>query len=441
MPLPPMLAIEPLDPGRKQHPNQEVAITQVYRTTMMRSNVMERPNPAVFHRLYGRKKLKVTYYGSDFLDYALMILLNALVIIFSYGFSSAMSISGLALCIFMFVAFIVRHGVELKIPVILRQPQEIAYMLVYKLQNLRLVYFIALGLIVLENFLIAATPNLPHHVELMRKIAFSLFYIHFIFITIFRTVSLIDHLAKRELVREVLMQTPWRRVIKEKTNIILEIMHAWCTGILTHIVSIAPWYLIITFFKFSVIFLPVICVINLIIQLKWYQLFNAWFYRDHWLGHNSEFEFTYLHGPHHDAIPCGMIALSDNGFLEGFTRFMIGSPVPFYNPIISFIVYTFDIKTDIDLHQYIPGIFPKLSKREIEGLQHSTHHYGPLEPYSLGSKELEGPEQHVNRNKWIFPDELRNAIKLDEELTGFRWDNPTYRRTLRLWDKYQNAIR
>ncbi|MBZ5522041.1 MAG: hypothetical protein LAP21_07340, partial [Acidobacteriia bacterium] len=154
MPLPPMLAIEPLDPGRKQHPNQEVAITQVYRTTMMRSNVMERPNPAVFHRLYGRKKLKVTYYGSDFLDYALMILLNALVIIFSYGFSSAMSISGLALCIFMFVAFIVRHGVELKIPVILRQPQEIAYMLVYKLQNLRLVYFIALGLIVLENFLI-----------------------------------------------------------------------------------------------------------------------------------------------------------------------------------------------------------------------------------------------------------------------------------------------
>jgi hypothetical protein len=399
---------------------------------------MERPNPAVFHRLYGKKKPKVTYYGSDFLDYALMILLNALVIIFSYGPGSAMSIAGLALCAFMFGAFIVRHGVDLRIPVILRKPQEILYMLIYKLQNLRLIYFIALGLIVLENYLIAATPHLPHHVQLMRTIALYLFYIHFMFITIFRTVSLIDHLGKKELVREVLMQTPWRRVIKEKTNIALEIVHAWCTGVLTHIVSIAPWYLIITHSSFSVIFLPVICVINVIIQLKWYQLFNAWFYRDHWLGHHSEFEFVYLHGPHHDAIPCGMIALSENGFLEGFMRFMIGAPVPFHNPIVSFLVYTFDIKTDIELHQYIPGIFPKLSKKQIAGGQHSTHHYGPLEPYSLGSKEVEKPPQNVERYKWIFPDGLRNAIKLDEELTGFRWDNPTYRRTLGMWDKYQS---
>jgi hypothetical protein len=36
-----------------------------------------------------------------------------------------------------------------------------------------------------------------------------------------------------------------------------------------------------------------------------------------------------------------------------------------------------------------------------------------------------------------LPDELSNSIKLDEELTGFRWDNPTYRKTLSLYDKYQ----
>lgn len=400
---------------------------------------MEKPDPAFYHKLYGTRKLKVTYYGSDFLDYALMILLSALVISFCYGPRSIMAIAGLALCFFMLMAFVVRHGIIIRAPVIVRKPEEILYMLIYKVQNLRPIYFIAVALLALENLWIAATPTLPHHVGLMQRIGLYLFFLHFILITVFRTASLVDHLIKRELVREVLVQTAWKRTVKEKTNIVLEIIHAWCTGVLTHIVSLAPWYLIITSLHFSVIILPVTCAAGFLIQLKWYQLFNSWFYRDHWLGHNSELDFIYLHGPHHDAIPCGMIALAENGFLEGFLRFIIGSPVAFYNPITSFLVYTFDIKTDIELHQYIPGIFPRLSRGQIESTQHSTHHYGPIEPYSLGSKELHEPEEVVKRHKWLFPEELRNAIKLDEELTGFRWDNATYRQTLRLWDKYQNA--
>lgn len=402
-------------------------------------------NPAIFHKLYGKKQPKVTYYARDFLDYLFMILLNAMVVGFSYRSDRVTSAAGVALCAFMLVAFIVRHGVELSVPVVLRKPQEILYMFAYKLQNLRSLYFVSLGLLLLENFLIAATPNWPHHVELMHRIALYLFYIHLLFITGFRTVILIGHLAKKELVREVLMQTPWRRVIREKTNITLEIVHAYCTGVLTHMVSIAPWFLVIFYAKFSVIFLPVVCLINIVIQLKWYKVFNAWFYRDHWLGHNSEFEFIFLHGPHHDAIPSGMIAVAENGFLEGFTRFTIGAPIQFYNPIVSFLFYTFDIKVDIELHQYIPGLFPKLTRRQIESAQHSTHHYGPLEPYSLASKDIESetsgigdPEGSTQESgKWIA-DEIRNSIRLDEELTGFQWDNATHRKTLSLWDKYQS---
>ena len=166
---------------------------------------MKKPNPAIFHKLYGEKKPKVTYYARDFIDYVLMILLCILVVSLSYGFGHAMSMIGLGLCAVMLVAFIIRHGIELRVPVILRKPQEVFYMVVYKLQNLKLIYFTAIGLLLLENILIAATPNLPHHVELTRKVALYLFYIHFIFITAFRTVILADHLAKKELVREVLM--------------------------------------------------------------------------------------------------------------------------------------------------------------------------------------------------------------------------------------------
>jgi hypothetical protein len=197
---------------------------------------------------------------------------------------------------------------------------------------------------------------------------------------------------------------------------------------------------VITYSRFSVIFLPVVCSINIVVQLKWLKAINAWFYRDHWLGHNSELEFIFLHGTHHDAIPSGLIAVAENGFLEGFLRFTIGSPVPFYNPIISFLVYTAEIKKDIEAHQYIPGVYPRLPRATMEVSQHSTHHYGPIEPYSFGVKlDLAGVSDDYKKSfaRFLIPDELTNSAKLDEELTGFKWDNPTYRRTLSLYDKYQ----
>jgi hypothetical protein len=140
-------------------------------------------DPAVFHKLYGSKKPRIAYFGRDFLDYLLMIALSALVISLSYGVSHVMSIAGFALCAVMLATFVIRHGIELRVPLILRRPQDVVYMFVYKLQNLKPIYFVALGLLLLENALIVLTPNLPHHVELMRTIALWLFYIHFISIT------------------------------------------------------------------------------------------------------------------------------------------------------------------------------------------------------------------------------------------------------------------
>ena len=400
---------------------------------------MNTNSPAVFHQLYGARKPKVTYYGSDFLDYTLMVAISAVVVVLAYGPRHVMAWIGVALCVFELVTFTIRHGVEFSVPAIVRKPLDVFYMLVYKIRNLRPMYLITIGLLLLENVLIAKTPGLPHHVELMRRIAVYLFYFHFISITGYRTAILIDHLAKRELVREVLMQTPWRRVIREKTNITLEILHAYGTGVLTHILLIVPWYLVIKYSRFSAIFLPAICALNVLVHLKWVKAFNAWFYRDHWLAHNSECEFLFLHGTHHDAIPSGLIAVAENGFLEGVMRFTLGSPVAFYSPIVSFLVYMSDVKTDITLHQYIPGIYPRLSRRVLETFQHSKHHYGQLEPYGMAIKvDQPGSSSDYSNMFPGLPEELRNSALLDEELTGFEWDNPTYRQILALWDKYQS---
>lgn len=405
---------------------------------------MRKLDPAVFHHLYGAHKPRAVYYGKDFLDYVLMMVITALIIVLSYGTGHVMTFVGLTLCAFALIVFPMRHGVELRVPLILRRPQDVFYTLLYKVQNLPLLYPIAIAVLLLENLLIAATPRLPHNVELMRNIALVLFYAHFLIITGYRTAVLIAHLRKKEHARRVLMETPWKRVIGEKTNMTLEILHAYGTGVLTHLVLITPWFLVLKYAKFSLLFMPVVVAVNIFIHLKWLKATNAWFYRDHWLGHNSELEFIYIHGTHHDAIPCALIGVAGNGFLEGFFRGTMAFPIPFYNPLVPFLVYSYEIKQDMELHQYIPGIFPKMPKRAVEIGQHSTHHYGRLEPYSIAIKLDQAmiPEKmkafyRTSRIGKLFPDELMNSLKLDEQLNGFEWDNATHRNTLKLWDKYQ----
>jgi hypothetical protein len=395
-------------------------------------------DPAVFHRMYGAKKPRVNYYGRDFLDYTLMILLTGAVVALVYGVRHPVSIAGFVLCAFTLAMFIVRHGVEFRIPVILRRPQDVVFMAVYKIQNLRPWYPIALGVLLLENYLIVLTPRLPHYTGLMHKVALTLFFLHLGSITVYRTVILFAHLAKKEHVREVLMQTPWKRVINEKTNITLEILHAYATGLLAHILLIAPWYLVVKYANFSLIFLPATLAVHAFIHVRWLKGYNAWFYRDHWVGHNSELEFLYLHGSHHDAIPSALIAVADSGFLEGFLRFAVSSPIAFYSPLLSFLIYMFDVKSDIDMHQYIPGVYPKLSRKILEVFQHSTHHYGRLEPYGISMKlDQPGISEAFKKRFALMPEDMRNSFKLEEELSGFEWNNPTHLNTLSLWDKYQ----
>lgn len=396
-----------------------------------------KPDVAAFHALYGTRQPRAVYYKRDFADYVLMLALSALVIGVTYGTRHVFSVAGFALCALALVMFLTRHGFELNVPLLLRRPQDVLWMFVYKVRNLSAPYLVAVAVLLLENVAIAATPRLPHHVELVRTVALWLFYVHFLAITVFRTIILIDHLRKKELVRDVLMQTTWKRMVAGRTAISREIVHAYCTGLLAHIILIAPWYLVIRYSSFSVIFLPVVCAINVFVHIRWMKTINAWFYRDHWLGHNSELEFLWLHGSHHDAIPSAMIAVAENGLLEGFLRLSMGTPVTFYNPLMSFLIMTAEIKMDMEAHQYIPGVYPRLPMKVMEVSQHSTHHYGSIEPYSFGIKvDQPGREAEFRHLFAGLPDELKNSAKLDEALTGFVWENPTHKRIMSLYQKY-----
>ena len=399
---------------------------------------MQDSDTAHFTKLYGVRKPRTMYYAKDFVDYVIMLTVSTLIVAFGFGVRHVLSIAWFVLVPFMLAMFVVRHGVELKVPLILRRPQDVLYMIVYKIRNLHPLWLVAVGVLVLEQVAIALTPNLPHNVELMRTAALWLFFLHFVAITVFRTVILVDHLSKKEMVREILMQTPWKRSINQKTNITLEILHAYVTGVLAHIILLVPWYLLITNAKYSLIFLPVAVTINLLVQRQWIRVLNRWFYRDHWLGHNSEFEFLYLHGGHHDAIPSGLLAAGDTGLLEGLLRHAVAAPVTFNHPIAAFFNNTYEVANDIHTHQYIPGVFPRLSKRFIEVAQHSTHHFGQLEPYTF-ALNVDQPyvPEHIKKAWRLMPYEFANCIKLDEQVSGFKWDNPTHRNFISLHEKYQ----
>jgi hypothetical protein len=399
---------------------------------------MAKHDAEAFHRLYGIRKPRTCYYRRDFADYTLMLLATASVAGLAYGFRHGMALAAFVLCAFTLPVFIVRHGVELRVPLILRRPQDVLYLVFYKLRNLKPVWFVAVGLLLLENVLIAATPKLPHQVEWMRIGGLVLFYAHFAGITLYRTVIFADHLKKKELVREILMQTPWKRTINRKTNITLEVVHAYVTGLLAHIIYIAPWYFVIVNARFSLLLFPVVFLIDAAIEGRWAKTINRWFYRDHWLGHNSELEFLYLHGNHHDAIPSAMIAVGENGFLEGAFRNALGAPAPFYNPLAACLFTSYAVWVDMFTHQYIPGVYPRLSKLFLTVAQHATHHFGQLAPYSFAMKTDQPglAEQVKSAGLDKLPNEMRTSIELDEELTGFQWDNPTYRKTLDLYEQY-----
>jgi hypothetical protein len=402
---------------------------------------MDRPDTRHFHQLYGEKKQRATYQKKDFADYTLMTLLSGAVVCLVYGATHPMSLAAIVLAAFMIAVFPLRHGFTLAMPVLFKRPQDVLYSLVYKIRNLKRPYFYALGVLVLENVVIRLTPGWPHQVELANTIALYLFYGHFFAITAYRTVVLIAHLRKREFVREVLMDSAWKSNLERQPNITLQILHAYVTGVLTHIVYLAPWYLVIKYLDFSLILLPVTCVLAVVIQQKWARIVNDWFYRDHWVGHNSELEFVYLHGTHHDAIPSALIGVAGNGHLEGFFRGVVGFPNAFYNPLMAALYYSIDIKIDIDSHQYIPGVFPILPREFYAVTQHSTHHFGRVEPYSFAIElDRPGVSDELRKRFKILPEELRHSIRLDEQLTGFKWDNALHRRLLELVDKYQGGI-
>src|SRR5262249_6268661 len=103
------------------------------------------------------------------------------------------------------------------------------------------------------------------------------------------------------------------------------------------------------------------------------------YYQTHEAAHGSRFYFTLLHGPHHDAIPSGLIGSTGTGFLASVERRILwGCPIE--SILLSQLEMMILNLRSMVSHQYIPGIFPYNHFSRNKSCHHVVHHYGSLRP-------------------------------------------------------------
>ena len=74
---------------------------------------------------------------------------------------------------------------------------------------------------------------------------------------VFRTIVLFCHLWKTDHVLKFLQQTGWKKVMGNSIPaVMLDIIHGYCTGVLSHFSVISNWFLIIHYFDHSLLLLP-----------------------------------------------------------------------------------------------------------------------------------------------------------------------------------------
>jgi len=290
---------------------------------------------------------------------------------------------------------------------------------------------------------------------------FGLFYVCFAATMIFRSVAFLDHLRKHNHVFAFLQKTGWAKSLHflgrafdgadaksgpqkflagvfDTTTHFVGLTHAFLTGAVTHILTVIPWYFALCFSLSNVEHAisiatgdsearPAVTALIFVAQFFiWYvratgsflkkfgvmtdaelitdfqqNELNDWYIKDHWLGHHDKFSFNYFHGPHHDALPSSIIAIGDNGMLEGTVRHFFGHFDSFQVPPLAFWHFTRQIVRNMVGHQYVPGVFPFSFSVLEHGVHHVEHHYLSLYPVGNGIEGDPDPRNNCEVESWL----------------------------------------
>lgn len=381
----------------------------------------------------------MSYRQGDVLDYALMQGFTLAVIAAIYPGLVTLMAAMMVAC--MVLRFVWRFGLPRRAPR-LQLVALLAHSLQLKAANIPR----ALVLACVKHVLLSTVepPATPLDVD-----GEWLFWLSFWLITTVRLVFFGHHLWRRRFVDSYLRQTTWKGTLEQvrrlatiacvtqlattahagacverhtclclQTSISVELVHALCTGIMTHLALVAPWYFLIANRQVHAALFPFHILIDRYVDRSFYgsELFDRWYYRDHWLGHHRECDFVYLHGPHHDAIPVSFMSSAETGMLEAPIRSILGHPDIYFHP---FYACYFITRTTIEVmvgHQYVPGVWPYASTVVNMGIHHYEHHMRSLKPYSgamTGQNDCKRPTLEERLNGYDPNNEMWAAFVQD----------------------------
>lgn len=401
-------------------------------------------------------KAKMVYNSSDFGDYSVMTCLSWLSCGLCYGFGHLFTqFVGLA-SLFLCSTFIMRHGAQWKrVPVLLSHPVSTIFnALLHRFQNTRFAYFAQISLCLAEAALFSSGAIQQTQVYAFLKeaivshlgparlttsfwcVTFGGFYLHLALLSFYRLLVFCAHVWNHKHVFDFLSQTGWKKTLsfvprsstntssilyslEELADHLVGLLHAFVTGIYTHVVALIPWFCCLKLvdasarsaldpssldatlcFMLAISWTLRVAFVENKIRMDFFTCDqNSWALREHWLGHHDLFEFNYLHGPHHDALPVGMIAVSDHGPLEGLLRHSFGMFDSFLCPPLAAYTWTISVKWDIDGHQYVPGVFPWSFPIVDIGYHHAEHHFLSMHPLG-GCITPKAPDKPLVPAEW-----------------------------------------
>lgn len=299
---------------------------------------------------------------------------------------------------------------------------------------------------------------------------FGLFHISMIVGTAFRLISFVHHLIRHEHVFHFLEQTNFRKILKflgtatqvdssaslstctwfmAKTHRLLDhamgLLHGLATGLLTHVVGVIPWYctLMITMRSLSMFErslsdqLGAACMLEASegsVELSYHTLsmmamlwvlrscvclwchvdagadLESSFVREHWIQHHTQYGFSYLHGPHHDAIPVAFMALAEMGPLEAFLNNTFRNTYLQSVPPLHAWKFTATMMILMISHQYVPGVFPYASTSAAWENHHFEHHF--LCMFPLGLADLSDRARSYEADVWLSKGAFQKDSKL-----------------------------
>lgn len=256
---------------------------------------------------------------------------------------------------------------------------------------------------------------------------FGVFSLSFGLLAAVRTAFFLDHLRQHNHVFDFLAHTGWKKTLRFTppgtpaiVDHVVGLAHALITGLWTHVLTVTPWFCILNAMHGMCCrdgsLDPALCLLALVSHtvlrlatgLEQFLLndfekhdLNEWFVRDHWLAHHLRFDFCYLHGPHHDALPLSLIAVADNGPLEGLARHALGHFDSWCSPLFAAFRFTKTVIRDMVGHQYVPGVLPYAASVVQYGVHHVEHHYLCMYPLGNAIGVEKDPRNGVGVEGWL----------------------------------------